>query len=53
MGMVFISFNEKIMPLDDFIGNSLDPFKETLCSGKLEVFHYSKSTIKSNWKNPS
>ncbi len=50
MGMVFISFNEKIMPLNDFIGNSLDPFQETLCSGKLEVFHYSKSTIKSNWK---
>ncbi|PPR79144.1 MAG: 2-aminobenzenesulfonate 2,3-dioxygenase subunit alpha [Alphaproteobacteria bacterium MarineAlpha2_Bin1] len=50
MGMIFISFNKKIMPLNDFIGNSLDPFKDTLCSGELEVFHYSKSTIKSNWK---
>ena len=50
MGMVFISFNEKIMPLNDFIGDSLSSFKNTLCSGKLEVFHYSKSTIKSNWK---
>ncbi len=50
MGMVFISFNNETLPLSDFIGNALDPFKETLSSGKLEVFHYSKSTIKSNWK---
>ncbi len=50
MGLIFINFDKTSISLERYLGNSLKPFKNTLIPGRIEVFHYSKTTINSNWK---
>lgn len=50
LGLVFISLNEEVMPLKDYIHVALSPFEKTLDNEDIEVFHYNRAIIKSNWK---
>ena len=38
------------MPLKDYIHVALSPFEKTLDNEDIEVFHYNRAIIKSNWK---
>ena len=50
LGMVFINLSDNSVNLKDFIGDSLNNFVETMGTIPLEVFHYNKVLIHSNWK---
>jgi methanesulfonate monooxygenase subunit alpha len=49
-GFVWVSLNDEVEPLQSFIGNALDMLQTELHTEPLEVFHYHKSFIPSNYK---
>ena len=49
-GFVFVSLNEKIEPLEDYLGEITEPLREPLGTVPLEVFHFSKAVLRTNWK---
>lgn len=49
-GFVWVTLDDDAMPLSEFVGSSLDFMMTELESEPLEVFHYHKSIIDSNYK---
>ncbi len=49
-GLVFISLNERIEPLEDFLGSMVESMRPHLGGAELEVFHYHRAEIRTNWK---
>jgi methanesulfonate monooxygenase large subunit len=49
-GFVWVSLDEDVEPLADFIGPALDVMMTELETEPLEVFHYHKSVINCNYK---
>ncbi|MGF1608716.1 MAG: aromatic ring-hydroxylating dioxygenase subunit alpha [Kiloniellales bacterium] len=49
-GFVWVTLDDEAMSLRDFVGSSLDFLMTELESEPLEVFHYHKSIIDSNYK---
>ena len=49
-GMIFINLSDESESLRSYIGNALDDLSETMSMQPLEVFHYNKVLIHSNWK---
>jgi methanesulfonate monooxygenase subunit alpha len=50
LGLVFVTLDDRALPVADYIGGALDPFAAVLGSGELEVFHYNRSILHANWK---
>jgi methanesulfonate monooxygenase subunit alpha len=49
-GLIFVTFDEDAEPLRDFIGEIAKGFLEPLGAIPLEVFHFHKAILKTNWK---
>jgi methanesulfonate monooxygenase large subunit len=49
-GLVFINLDDAAVPLDEFLDGALDSFAAPLGSIPLEVFHYNRTELESNWK---
>lgn len=49
-GLVFVSLNPDIEPLEDYLGDIMAPVLAPLGGGPLEVFHFHKAEVKTNWK---
>jgi Phenylpropionate dioxygenase and related ring-hydroxylating dioxygenases, large terminal subunit len=49
-GFVWVSLDQTVGPLEDFLGEALDCLKQELSSEPLEVFHYHKAIIDCNYK---
>lgn len=49
-GFVWVTLNDSAEPLKDYIGNALDMLHTELHTEPLEVFHYHKAFIPSNYK---
>jgi phenylpropionate dioxygenase-like ring-hydroxylating dioxygenase large terminal subunit len=49
-GMVFVCLSEKTEPLADYLGDIMAPLMEPLGGVPLEVFHFNKSELGTNWK---
>ena len=49
-GFVWVSLNPSVMPLADYIAGAFDFMKEELDTEPLDVFHYHKAFINSNYK---
>ena len=50
LGMVFINLSNTPPSLIGYIGAALDNFRDMLGTKPLEVFHYNKVLVNSNWK---
>jgi phenylpropionate dioxygenase-like ring-hydroxylating dioxygenase large terminal subunit len=49
-GLVFLCLNDDVEPTETFFGDMLDHIKLHMGSEELEVFHYHRAEIKTNWK---
>jgi len=49
-GMVWVNLDDGCGPLADFIGPALDPMLEQLETEPLEIFHYQKGIVRTNYK---
>ena len=49
-GLVFICMSEETEPLEDYLGDIMQPMLEPLGSAPLQVFHFNKADIATNWK---
>ncbi|HUH85497.1 MAG TPA: aromatic ring-hydroxylating dioxygenase subunit alpha [Stellaceae bacterium] len=49
-GFVWVSLDPAVMPLADFIGDAFGFMREELESEPLDIFHYHKAFIRSNYK---
>ena len=49
-GLVFVSINDDVAPLADFLGPMAAHLAEHLPDDGLEVFHYHRAEIATNWK---
>jgi methanesulfonate monooxygenase subunit alpha len=49
-GLIFITLDDDALPLEEFIGQSLDLFSDMLSGQPLEVFHYNSAVLDCNWK---
>ena len=49
-GLVFVSLNDRIEPLGDFLGPMVESMRPHLDGDELEVFHYHRAEIRTNWK---
>jgi methanesulfonate monooxygenase subunit alpha len=49
-GVVWVSLDPNVMPLADFIGDAFGIMREELDTEPLDVFHYHKAFIRSNYK---
>lgn len=49
-GMVWVNLDDGCGPLKDFVGASLDPMLEQLETEPLEIFHYQKGIVRTNYK---
>jgi len=45
-----VNLDDGAGPLDDFLGDALEPLELALGGAPLEVFHYQRSEIDANWK---
>jgi len=51
VGLVFVNLDDQATPLGQYLGKALDAFEGPMTAGKgLEVFHYNRAIIQSNWK---
>lgn len=49
-GMVWVNLDDSCGPLKDFVGAALDPMLEQLETEPLEIFHYQKGIVRTNYK---
>ena len=49
-GLVFVCLDDDAEPLADFLGPMADHLEEHLGQDELEVFHYHRAEMKTNWK---
>lgn len=49
-GFVWVNLDDGCAPLSDFIGDAFDFMKEELDTQPLDIFHYQKSVIRTNYK---
>ena len=49
-GFVFINLDDNCDSLDAFLGDSLETVTSVLGAGDLEVFHFHRAVVPSNWK---
>jgi methanesulfonate monooxygenase large subunit len=49
-GMVWVNLDDDCGPLADFVGGSLDMMLEQLETEPLEIFHYQKGIVRTNYK---
>ncbi len=49
-GLVFVSIADDIEPIEDFLGPMHDHMKKHLDAEELEVFHYHRAEVRTNWK---
>jgi methanesulfonate monooxygenase subunit alpha len=49
-GFVWVSLDKGVMPLADFVGDAFAIMREELETEPLDVFHYHKAVIRSNYK---
>lgn len=49
-GLIFVTLDESAEPLRDFVGDIGKGFLEPLGTIPLEVFHFHKAILKTNWK---
>ena len=49
-GLVFINLDDAAAPLERFLDGAMDSFKRVLDEVPLEVFHYNRAELNSNWK---
>lgn len=49
-GMVWVNLDDDCGPLEDFVGGALDPMLEQLETEPLEIFHYQKGIVRTNYK---
>jgi len=49
-GLVFVCLDRDTMPLREFLGDIVKPFLEPLGTVPLEVFHFHKAVVQTNWK---
>lgn len=50
LGLVFVNMDDDAESLSEFLGNSLESVEEVLGTQEMEVFHFHKVFIHSNWK---
>lgn len=50
-GLLFACLDDAAPALEDFLGGALDGFARCLGDAPLEVFHFSRATVKANWKS--
>ena len=50
LGCVFINLDDNGISFDEYIGDALEGFEETMGTVELEVFHYHRVIINANWK---
>src|SRR6478609_7154698 len=49
-GMVWVNLDDDCGPLADYVGGALDPMLEQLETEPLEIFHYQKGIVRTNYK---
>lgn len=49
-GLIFVSLDDQAEPLRDFLGEIVTGFLEPLGTVPMEVFHFHKAVLKTNWK---
>lgn len=49
-GLIFISLDENPMSLTEFLGDIVTGFLEPMSTVPLEVFHFHKAVLRTNWK---
>jgi methanesulfonate monooxygenase subunit alpha len=49
-GLVFVCLDDGVEPLREFLGDIVRGFEEPLGTAPLEVFHFHKAVLKTNWK---
>lgn len=49
-GLVFVNLDDDAVPLERYLGNSMDTLAEALGTVPLEVFHYHQAEVRANWK---
>lgn len=50
VGLVFVSVEHAVAPLADYLAGALDGVADVLASRPLEVFHYHRIELETNWK---
>lgn len=50
LGLVFVNLDDDAGSLDEFLGDSLESVEEVLGTKEMEVFHFHKLVLHSNWK---
>ena len=49
-GLLFVCLDPEVEPLQDFLGPVTGPFVQPMGTIPLEVFHFHKDVVKTNWK---
>jgi len=49
-GLVFVCLSGETEPLAEYLGEIIKPIMEPLSSQKLEVFHFHRADVQTNWK---
>lgn len=49
-GMVFVCLSPTTEPLREFLGGIVEPFEKAMGTVPLEVFHFHKAVVRTNWK---
>ena len=49
-GLIFINLDDDAQSLDEFLAGALDSFEQPLGGIPLEVFHYNRAELETNWK---
>lgn len=50
VGMVFVCLDAEAAPLREYLGEIAEPFEEAMGTVPLEVFHFHKAVVNTNWK---
>ncbi len=50
LGFIFVTLNDEADPLEDYLGDVLETVEDVLTPQPMEVFHYHRIVIPSNWK---
>jgi methanesulfonate monooxygenase large subunit len=52
LGMVFVNLDDNARPLDEYLNGALENLTSVMAAPgeELEVFHYSKTVVRANWK---
>ena len=49
-GLVFVCLGKETETLQEYLGDIIEPIMEPLSAKKLEVFHFHRADVKTNWK---